>query len=183
MGSHKLSLEAPDTLNTCILRLVDTSVYNADLAAKCPTLQVTSPGFDEPTTIDNIQTEFIKNLTACDLKLQTAGCGTSFNNLADGIYILRYSVSPNDLVYVEYNHLRTTMAQLRVREVLCELDLSNCQPEEKTLKKLRHIQDIQGYLLAAKAMVEICQQPRKGMDIYNYAWTLLNKIECRTCKK
>lgn len=180
---HKLSLEAPDTLNPCLLRLVDTSIYNADMPIKCPTLQITPPGADEANTVDNIQAEFIKSLTACDLKLQLSNCGTTFNNLSDGIYIIRYSVSPNDIVYVEYNHLRTTMAQIRIREILCELDLANCQPSEQTLAKLRKVMDIQGYLLAAKASVEYCQQPRKGMDIFNYAVSQLNKIECRTCKK
>lgn len=181
--SHKLSLEAPDTLNLCILRLVDTSVYDADMAIKCPVLQVTPPGATEPNNIDTIQPEFIKSFTACDLKIQKSGCGTSFNNLADGVWILRYSVSPNDTVYVEYNHMRTTAAQLRIREILCDLDVSGCAPEDKTMKTLRHLQDLSIQLLAAKASVEQCGQPRKGMDIYNYVLSQLNKIQCRTCKK
>lgn len=179
---HKLSLEAPDTLNLCVLRLYDTSIYSSDISVKCPLLQITPPGFSEAFNIDNIQAEFIKNLTACDLKIQSSNCGTVFNNLADGIYIIKYSVSPNDTVYVEYNHLRTTRALIRIREILCELDVANCEPSDITKEKLRKISEIQGYFLAAKAKVEYCGEPKKGMDLYNYAFAQLNKIQCRTCK-
>lgn len=179
---HRLSLEAPDTLNICALRVVDTSIYSSSMNIKCATLQITPPGATEANTVDNIQPEFIKNLTACDLKLQLANCGTTFNNLSDGIYIIRYSVSPNDLVYVEYNHLRTTMALLRIREILCELDVAGCEPDEKTKKKLSRLGELRDQLMAAKAAVEQCQQPRKGMDIYNYVVSQLKKMECRSCK-
>lgn len=182
MASHKLGLEAPDTLNPCILRVVDISVYNANMNIKCPTLLITPPGFSSPFQVDNIQPEFIKNLTACDLKLQTSGCGTTFNDLSDGVYVLHYSVSPNDTVYVEYNHMRITRALLKLRNALCELDLSGCAPNDETLKKQRKIGDIHTQLLVAKALVENCRQPKKGMEIYKYALQQLDKLECKTCK-
>jgi hypothetical protein len=37
------------------------------------------------------------------------------------------------------------------------------------------------YLDAAKAKVEFCQEPQKGMTLYNYAIKLLNKFDCKTC--
>lgn len=182
MAQNKLSLEAPDTLNPCVLRVVDTSIYNSEIVTKCPQLQITPPGFTQSFFIDNIQTEFILNLSACDLKIQKVNCGTVFNNLADGIYIIRYSVSPNDIVFVEYNHLRITHALILLREILCDLDVSGCKPEDKTVAKLQQVREIQGMLLAAKAKVEDCGEPFKGMDIYNYCLKLINKIDCRTCK-
>lgn len=183
MAQHHLSLEAPDTLNLCILRLVDTSVYDSNLSVKCPRLQVTVPGFTYAKTIEGIQPEFIKNLTACDLGIQKDACGRVFNNLPDGIYILKYSVSPNDVVYVEYNHLRISWALTQVRAILCDIDVSGCKPDQIVQKKLDQLREIQDMLMAAKAKVETCGEPKKGMDIYNYAVKLLNKIECRTCHK
>ena len=38
------------------------------------------------------------------------------------------------------------------------------------------------YLEAAKAKVEFCHEPLEGMQLFNYAVLLLNKMECRTCK-
>jgi hypothetical protein len=157
MAQHVLSLEAPDTMNPCILRVVDTSVYNQDTPVECPILEITLPGF-------------------------TSGCGTTFNNLPDGIYILKWSVSPNDKVYAEYNHLRITKALIMYNEALCELDLGTCEPGSETEKKLDTLRKIRMYLDAAKAKVEVCHEPRKGLELYKYAVKLLNKFECKSCQ-
>jgi hypothetical protein len=180
MAQHVLSLEVPDTMNKCILRVVDTSVYNDLSTPKCPLLQITLPGFTQPVDITepDISTGFILNLTACDLEVQTTNCGTSYNNLPDGIYIIKYSVSPNEYVYVEYNHLRITCALHKVKEIYCDLDLAACDPPKDKKEILNQIRLIQQYLQAAKALVEYCHQPKKGMDLYRYAVKLLDKMSC-----
>ena len=48
MAKHVLSLEAPDTMNLCQIRIVDTSIYNADVEIQCPLLEITLPGFERP---------------------------------------------------------------------------------------------------------------------------------------
>lgn len=183
MAQHVLSLESPDTLNKCILRVVDTSVYNPQTSPVCPLLQVTLPGFKVPVqfTDSQIQPGFNLNLTACDLDLQTTNCGSTYQSLPDGIYIIKYSVSPHDLVYVEYNHLRITCALNKIQSIYCDLDLGTCEPPTKILDQLRQIQLIQQYLNAAKAQVEFCHQPSKGMELYRYAIKLLDKITCTSC--
>jgi hypothetical protein len=181
MAKHVLSLEAPDTLNLCILRLVDTSIYNEMAAVTCARLQVTVPGFNTPVEIKNPLPGFVYNLTACNLELQSEGCGTTFSNLPDGIYILKYSVSPNDQVYVEYNHLRISKALDKIQKIYCELDIPNCLPPEKIKKRMDEVRDIREYLYAAKAKVERCHEPRAGMEIFKYAMKLLDKINCKTC--
>lgn len=183
MAQHVLSLEAPDTMNKCILRIVDTSIYNSQVPVTCPVLQVTLPGFQRPVVFDDtvIQPGFILNLTACDLEVQTAQCGTIYNDLPDGIYIIKYSVSPNDLVYVEYNHLRMTKALWRYYNILCELDVAACDPPASVKEKLNQLNLIRMYLDAAKAQVEFCHQPKKGMELFNYAVKLLDKMTCSSC--
>jgi hypothetical protein len=182
MAQHILSLEAPDTMNKCILRIVDTSVYNPLQPPTCPWLQITLPGFNQPVNFDDTQISpgFMLNLTACDLGLQTLGCGTTYNDLMDGIYIIKYSVSPNDLVYVEYNHLRITNALYMIQCILCYLDISTCDPPEAIKDKMEELSIIREYLYAAKAKVEFCHEPSKGMDLYRYAVKLLNKAACNT---
>ena len=49
-------------------------------------------------------------------------------------------------------------------------------------KKLNQLNLINMYLEAAKAKVEFCHEPLEGMQLFNYAVLLLNKMECRTCK-
>lgn len=184
MANHVLSLESPDTLNACILRVIDTSIYDKMIPIKCLLLEVTLPGFTRPVqfTEANILPGFSLNLTACDLEIQTSSCGTSFVDLPDGIYILKYSVSPNEIVYVEYNHLRITKALKRIQSILCDLDIGTCEPPTTIMTKINQLTLIRTYLDAAKAKVEFCHEPEQGMELYRYAVKLLGKIDCKTCK-
>ena len=184
MANHVLSLESPDTLNACILRVIDTSIYDKMIPIKCLLLEVTLPGFTRPVqfTEANILPGFSLNLTACDLEIQTSSCGTSFVDLPDGIYILKYSVSPNEIVYVEYNHLRITKALKRIQSILCDLDIGTCEPPTTIMTKINQLTLIRTYLDAAKAKVEFCHEPEQGMELYRYAVKLLSKIDCKTCK-
>jgi len=186
MPQHILSLEVLDTLNPCQLRIMDTSIYNEDAPAKCQLLQITYPGFNASVEFgeDVLPLGFNEIFTACSLELQIDGCGTTFNDLSDGIYILKWSVSPNEEVYVEYNHLRITNALIMYQGALCALDeLGACAPDAELSKKMKELTQIRFYLDAAKAKVEVCHEPLKGMELYNYALKLLGKFDCKSCIK
>jgi len=185
MARHVLSLEIPDTLNKCIFRVGDTSVYAPNVEVTCPLLQITLPGFIHPVNIapPQINPGFNANLTACDLGIQTTDCGTNFFDIPDGIYIIKYSVEPKDLVYVEYNHLRITCALNKLQQVYCELNMGACAPSPTILDKLEKVRLIQQQLLAAKAYVETCHDPKRGIDIYRYAVKQLDKLSCGTACK
>lgn len=184
MAQHVLSLEVPDTLNKSIIRLADTSVYSSSVALECPLLQIAVPGFNTSIAIPNVEPEFCNLvLTACDLGLQNTECGTTYGELPDGIYIIKWSVSPNDVVYVEYNHLRITQALVMIRNAYCNLDLGVCDPPADKKKKLEDLQFIQSLFEAAKSYVEYCHTPDKGMQLYSYAMKLLKKFDCSPCTK
>lgn len=180
MANHVLSLEVPTVMNSCIMRVVDTSVYSSLIDVNCSYLNITVPGFEWSTQID-VEENFTKTLTACDLQLQKEGCGTTYQNLPDGVYVIKYSVSPNETVYVTYNHLRITNALIRYNKILCEVDVADCDPPADIKKKLEQLRLIRMYLDAAKAKVEYCHEPQKGMTLYNYASKLLNKLNCLNC--
>jgi hypothetical protein len=179
MANHVLSLEVPLVMNTCILTIMDTSVYTDLIPVTCETLTITAPGFNYSSNI-NVSVGFIQNITACDLDLQKTDCDETFVDIPDGIYKIKYSVSPNDIVYVEYNHLRTSKALNLYNKELCKLNINTCDllSSKEKLEKLRMISM---YLQAAKAKVEICHDSEKGMTLYNYALKLLNKMNCKTC--
>ena len=100
MSQHVLSLEVPETMNPCLFLIMDTSVYNPDVDIKCPILEITLPGFSRPVQFgdDKITPGVNDTFTACDFEIQIECFGTTFNNLPDGIWIVKYSVSPNDQV-------------------------------------------------------------------------------------
>lgn len=178
MEKHQLALDIPDTLNSCIFRVVDVSVYSDIVPVECGTLQITPPGFTTVYEVTTLNPDFTANLTACDLGLQTANCGNTYNDFSDGVYIVKWSVSPNSLVYVEYNHLRITAALNKINDLLCCLDTPACEPDKKMREKLQQIQLLSVMLKAAKAKVEYCHTPKAGMDMYNFVLNKLNKLSC-----
>ena len=120
---HQLGLDVPDTLVSQIIHIRDASIYNSLVPYECPILEITPPGFVEPFVVEDLEQNFTVNLSACDIGLQTANCETYHNDFTDGIYVIKWSVSPNDKVYVEYNHLRITKALIKINEILCCLNL------------------------------------------------------------
>ena len=180
MANHILSLEVPTVFNTCILSILDTSVYSTLIPVTCPTLNVTVPGFNYSTQL-TIVPGANTILTACDLQLQTQNCNVTLSDLPDGIYVIKYSVSPNDQVFVEYNHLRISKALNIYNNILCKLDLAACEPSASIQKKLEILKTAKMYLDAAKAKVEFCHEPNHGMSLYNYALKIMKKLDCKNC--
>jgi hypothetical protein len=181
MANHVLSLEVPTVMNGCTFVVMDTSVYSDLVPVACETLNITVPGFTYSNQIDYTPGS-TTTLTACDLGLQTENCDDGpYLNFPDGVYVVKYSVAPNDLVYVEYNHLRITNALNSYNELLCDLDIASCEPEKPIKDKLDTLRKVKTYLDAAKAKVEYCHEPEKGMVIYNYALKLMKKLGCNKC--
>lgn len=176
---HILSLEVPTVANCEILSIRDTSQYSDIIAKDCPELLITVPGFNNPALIEVVP-GFDLNIAGCDLKIQTTNCGEENIALPDGIYVIRYSLSPNDETFVEYNHLRTTAILNLYYEVLCGLNLSDCEPSSDKEDLIREVNYLRILIDSAKAQVEYCLNPSKGMSMYNYALKRLRKILCTT---
>jgi len=184
MATNKLLLNIPDILTDCVLRIEDTSVYAALMPYVCPTVQVTVPGFKDCVTFNNTTTPligkgFILNLTACDLELQQESCGTKYNVLPDGIYTVRYSMSPNDRLYVEYDHLRVSVIKHKLKGEWNKLKLGACEPRADIENKFKELMIITSYIDAAKANADYCLDRNKSMALYNYAKKKLNEFSCK----
>jgi hypothetical protein len=178
-SKHQLSLELPDTNNIKVLRLFDTSSYAEELPISCSTLRITAPGFNLPVAID-VLPHFNIVLNACSLGLQRTSCAEASQPIPDGIYVINYSVSPNTNVFVEYNHLRTTQTTNKYFNLLCELEMSACEPDADVKEKLEELRLIKSFIDAAKAKVEYGHEPEAGMNLLMYAQKKLNKYatEC-----
>lgn len=172
---HQLSLEVPAIYNPRLLKVDDSSIYTSSLPVDCARLEITVPGFVSPVAIE-VTKGFSTYFTSCDLGLQKTGCADDTYNLPDGIYVVRYSVSPNDKVFVEYNHLRMTEALNSYYSKMCALGLGSCEPDQDMKEVLRKYQLVKSFMDAAKAKVEYCHEPNKGMELFTYAQRLLGKI-------
>jgi hypothetical protein len=171
---HQLSLEVPDTNNCSVLRVLDTSIYDPHVPVTCNKLEITSPGFNEPVAIDVIS-GFNLILNGCTLGIQSGGCGTVSERLPDGIYTIRYSVSPNDKVFVQYHYLRVCMITNKYYNELCKVELAACEPEPDVKDQLAELRLIKSYIDAAKAKVEQCNDLQEGMELLMYAQSRLQK--------
>jgi len=177
---HTLSLDIPETLNAKIFRVVDTSTYSTELGITCNRLQILLPGYLEEVILEILpNSENVFN--ACTLHLQDTNCDTALSELPDGIYTLRYSVAPNDKVWVEYNHLRVAQAMNIYYNILCSINLSGCEPLPAEREKLNKLRLLKMMLDGAKAKVEFCHNPEQGQAIYNYAKKQLDKLNCTYC--
>ena len=188
-NKHILSLEIPTVANCEIFRVKDTSEYTSNLYVDCEELLITPPGYNEGKVI-KVKKGFDLAINSCSLGIQTTGCSTTKlgevisatrSEIPDGIYIIRYSISPNDKVYVEYNVLRITTLLSAYHKKLCDLDLKPCEPTLDRRDVLNEMSLIRTMIDAAKAKVEYCQSPHEGMELYNFAKKKLNKITCDMC--
>ncbi len=166
--------------NPCVMKILDTSVYSPLVGVFEPKLYITVPGYTTSAEV-HFAPESCPTLTGCDLGIQTENCDSSYVNLPDGIYVVKYIVDPSHTVYVEYNHLRTTQAMNLYQKILCDIEVADCDPPAKVKDKLNDLRLIGMYLDAAKAKVETCHEQQEGMTLYNYALKLLNKLDCRNC--
>lgn len=179
-SKHQLSLEIPDTNNINVLRLFDTSLYAEDLGTNCGLLQITSPGFNAPVSIE-VLPQFNLVLNACTLGIQSSGCGTICNPIPDGIYKVRYSIAPNDKVYVEYDYLRLTQTNNKYYNMLASLEMSACEPDADVKEQLKELRLIRSFLDAAKAKIEYAHQPEQGMELLVYAQKKLVRLGSNSC--
>lgn len=186
---HQLALDIPDTNNVSVFRVGDASIYGDGLEVKCATLQITSPGFTTPAEIDvttyasNGVASFNLVLNACTLGFAVTGCQEIAPALPDGIYKIKYSVSPNDKVYVEYYHLRTTQTYNVYNQQLCKLELATCEPAVEVRARLSELRLIKSYIEAAKIKAEDCHDPNLAMELLLYAKKRLDKYigGCKDC--
>jgi len=174
---HNLSLEIPETANDGIFRVVDTSNYSVELPIECGTLQITSPGFNAPVNIEALP-GFNLILNACTLGISNGDCASVLPSLPDGLYVVRYSVSPNDKVWVEYNYLRMTDTMNAYYKKLCQIDLAPCEPNDTIKKLVSEMNYIRTLLDAAKAKVEYCGGAAEGLELFQYAIKRLKRVEC-----
>lgn len=183
MNAHQLFLDFPETTNEGILRVEDASIYSSSIPVNCATLEITPPGYTTPTIFSNLTPQFRFFLNACNLGILQTGCGDKCPFIDDGIYHFRYSLSPNNLVFVEYNMLRVVHILNKWRKTLCYINDTPCNPTNDKLVLIRELQLIGSQIQTAKAMVEDKNLPEDGILMYRLATKNLEDISqgCHTC--
>lgn len=183
MQKHKLNLEFPHTANEGIFRIEDTSIYSTSIPVDCVTLEILPPGYSSPTVLTGLTSGFKLTLNACSMGLLVTGCDEICPILPDGIYHIRFSVSPNTNVYVEYNILRVTSTKNKYYKTLCWINDQPCAPDKDKLTLIREMQLIESQITTAQHLVEDLHDYENGVEMLRYAIKRLeNRARgCHTC--
>lgn len=183
MEKHQLYLEFPEITNEGLIQIKDVSVYSTRLPFDCATLEITPPGYSEPTVITGLTKGFNLNLNACQLGILSVGCSEICPTLPEGIYHFRFSVSPNSKVYVEYNMLYTVVTMNRWYKTLCWINDRPCSPTNDQLELIRQMQLIESQLITAKHLVEDKHDYTSGVEMLRFVRKKLDNLSqgCSNC--
>lgn len=176
---HILGIDVIPTNNEQILHLFDTSMYAEGLGITCRNLEIIIPGFRNEKVINTVA-YFNLALNAVDLGI-IGSASSELPALPDGIYHIKYSVSPADKVYVEFDHLRTVSFNKDIFLYRCKLNLGSCTPSTEIHKSLRDINEVEDYLKSAIAAVEYCEDSDVGIELYFYAKKLFDRLSKKFC--
>lgn len=188
---HILALEVPDMSCPDVMRIFDASIYADGIPVDCERLEILVPGFAAPSVFTYedelplvaLNQGFDRTFSAVDLCIQAGGTST-ISRLPDGIYVIQYSVSPNEERYVKYYFLRVTILLNLYYKELCKLQLAECEPTREVKQKLNDLRYIKSLIDAAKAKADTCNATQQAIDMYHYAHKLLKKYMtgcCVTC--
>lgn len=181
---HNLSLDIPYISNNKVLKVTDISIWDDSIPSTSVRLDIIPPGFIYSQSF-TVKREFDKVYNCSSLGIYPV---TNLKDLApipDGIYIIRLTnIVGSEEEFVEYNHLRQTQLLEKWYKALCKLNLSTCDALTKDVENERKLlYQIKSYIDASKAQVEFCNAPNEGLELHNYANSLLDKFNnsCKNC--
>lgn len=172
-------LEIQEIPASCkVIKLIDTSSYNTDIPVENGVLEVTPPGFSCPVTF-TVDQGFSIVINSGTLHIAPAVTQEDLIDLSDGVYHYKYSIKPNDKVFVEYSAMRNCALLQKYYYRICTLFSDRDRITRKEFEETRrHLIWIKELIDASKYKVEECGDEVAGIDMYNEANRLLDKRIC-----
>lgn len=160
--------------NSCkSILLKDASIYNPDLPITCTQLSVKVPGFTHAHVFEPLPNfEVLANMSNLGIYKHSP-----LPKIPDGNYEIRYSINPNDRIFVEYNYFSVCQLfeeyiEACLKAYKLEGNLSN-----KTIDKLFEVSNLMEH---AKIAAEECGNADQAATLYKQAQRKLKEInhEC-----
>lgn len=173
----RLSFDIIDTHDFKTIGIVDTSWYNPDITIESPTLEILPPGYVSavsPYFLPKALNIFNSNAVG----ITKASCEEELVDLPDGIWKVKYSICPNDKLFIEKFFLKTDKLQCRYAQAFLTLDFNLDFDDSLKKKKLEEIElFITGAIAAAND-----QNTKLASDLYQKASNLLDSFgSCGSC--
>jgi hypothetical protein len=173
MSNLSLDFVVVPTYNLSTLMVVDTSSYPSTLPTN-PTIEVTPPGFDVAVIPFNINGYNV--FTTSNLGITATGV---VQPLPDGIYNIKYSVTPAFENFVEKSIMRIDKLQEKFDSAFMKLDIMECDGAIRKQAK-EELSTIYFFIQASVSAANNCAIT-ESVKLYNQAEKLLNAFIKRDC--
>jgi hypothetical protein len=169
MADFILDIIVVPTYDARLLSIKDISTYN--LTPSAPSIEITLPGgFGTVNLPFNINTTNVFNSTS----LGITGATDPIVPLPDGVYFLRYTVSPAFTYFVEKSIMRVDQLQEKFDNAFMRLDMMECDMAIKTQAKVT-LNSIYFFIQGAVAAANNCAVIEAN-KLYNQADKMLNNF-------
>jgi len=176
MADLKLDILVIPLYDKLVLGIADASTYPASPAVSSPTIEITIPGFDKVVLPFNKDDFNVFNSTSLGL----TAVEDPLLPLPDGVYTLRYSVTPAYKNFVQKTIMRVEQLQERFDEAFMKLDMMQCDMAIKTQQKVE-LNSIYFFIQGAIAAANNCAIEASNR-LYNQASKMLNNFMRNGCR-
>jgi len=169
----RLNFDIVDTHDFKTLGIVDTSWYNPDITIETPTIDIYPPGYTHAAS-PFFMIRALNVYNSNGIGLTKASCEEELVDLPDGLWKIKYSICPNDKLFIEKFFLKTDKIVCRYTQAFLTLDLSMLD-EDSEKKKRKKLEEIELYIQGAIAASNN-QNAKLASDLYKKANTLLDRF-------
>lgn len=172
----KLNINIQDTHDFKTLGLIDVSWYNPDIRVEDATIEILPPGYKFAAS-PFFMVGALNVYNSHGVGITKASCGEDPVNLPDGIWKIKYSICPNDKLFIEKFFLKTDLLQCKFTQAFLTLDFQAGEPDKTKKKELDEIEFfIKGAIAAANN-----QDANLAISFYTKADNLLNSFGTSNC--
>lgn len=167
----RLSFDIIDTHDFKTLGILDTTWYNPLITVETPTIEILPPGY-----VNAVSPYFmigaLNVYNSNGVGITKASCEEDLIDLPDGLWKIKYSICPNDKLFIEKFFLRTDRLRCSYNRAFLSLDLKNECAEKSD--KMRKLNEIEFYIKGAIAASND-QNAKDAHDFYIKASKMLSK--------
>jgi hypothetical protein len=168
----RLNFDIIDTHDFKTLGIIDTSWYNPDITIETPTIEILPPGYTYAVS-PFFMVKGLNIYNSNGVGITKASCEEELIDLPDGLWKIKYSICPNDKLFIEKFFLKTDRLMCRYTQAFLNLDLSNCDTPVQKQKKEK-LDEIEFYITGAIAASND-QNAKLAHDLYQKANKLLTR--------
>jgi len=177
MAEPKLNLLFPETHDAKSLLIADISLYPVPYSIVNPTIEITVPGFNVVTLAFTAQGFTVYNSMSLQITCSDLDCETI--DLPDGIYNVKYSITPAYRYFVNKSFLRVNKLQEKFDKVYLKLDFMQCDQAIKQ-EDFELLNTIQTYINGAIAAANNCLDTL-AMKLYGKASEAIDDFVNHRC--